>query len=29
MNRVGFDEVDTRKLPESAAASYYFIHDKD
>ena len=28
MNRVGFDEVDTRTLPASSAASYYFIHDK-
>jgi surface antigen len=28
MNRVGFDEVDTRTLPASAASSYYFIHDK-
>ena len=28
MNRVGFDEVDTRTLPASATSSYYFIHDK-
>ena len=29
MNRVGFDEVDTRVMPPSAANSYYFIHNKD
>lgn len=28
MNRVGFDEVDTRVMPASAASSYFFIHDK-
>ncbi len=28
MNRVGFDEVDTRVMPASSASSYYFIHDK-
>jgi peptidoglycan endopeptidase LytE len=28
MNRVGFDEVDTRIMPASSALSYYFIHDK-
>lgn len=28
MNRVGFDEVDTRVMPAQAASSYYFIHDK-
>jgi len=27
MNRVGFDEVDTRTLPASAEVSYYFIHN--
>jgi surface antigen len=27
MNRVGFDEVDTRIMPAGAATSYYFIHD--
>ncbi len=28
MNRVGFDEVDTRIMPASTASSYYFIHNK-
>jgi len=28
MNRVGFDEVDTRVMTASSASSYYFIHDK-
>ncbi|MHB1865428.1 MAG: CHAP domain-containing protein [Candidatus Saccharimonadales bacterium] len=28
MNRVGFDEVDTRIMPASAANSYVFIHNK-
>lgn len=28
MNRVGFDEVDTRVLTANSALSYYFIHDK-
>jgi surface antigen len=26
MNAIGFDEVDYRALPASAAANYYFIH---
>ena len=26
MNRVGFDEVDTRIMPASSTSSYYFIH---
>jgi surface antigen len=28
MNRVGFDEVDTRILPASTTSNYYFIHNK-
>ncbi len=28
MNRVGFDEVDTRVLTASSASSYYFIHNR-
>jgi len=28
MNRVGFDEVDTRIMLASSASSYYFVHDK-
>lgn len=28
MNRVGFDEVDTRVMPASSALEYNFIHDK-
>jgi surface antigen len=28
MNRVGFDEVDTRVMPAMAASSYNFIHNK-
>jgi surface antigen len=28
MNRVGFDEVDTRVMPASSASKYYFIHHK-
>lgn len=29
MNRVGFDEVDTRVMPASSAKSYLFIHNKN
>ena len=28
MNRVGFDEVDTRTIPASVTKSYFFIHDR-